>query len=351
MVYAIVSEIDSRHEELSKKELTSIYFGGGTPSLLDKKDFDKIFEAISRHFHWNSATEITLEANPDDIDKSKLEILKAVGVNRLSIGIQSFDEADLKFMNRAHNAEEALRCIDLARKAGFEKLTADLIYGSPTTSIETWNKNIDKLLSYDLPHISAYCLTVEEGTALYNHVKSGKTKPVNQEAAIKHFEILIDKLQRSGYDHYEISNFAKPDYYAIHNTNYWRGYPYLGIGPGAHSFDGNSCRRWNISHNIKYIKALANNEKYWESETLSQIDKYNEYILTALRTMWGLDIEKLNSTYFTLWQDSQSAYRKLLSENLLQISDNNIVLTQKGKHLADNISMQLFSSKEDLFIS
>jgi len=342
MVNSNVSEINSRYDELDQSSHTRINYGGGTHYILTERDLSCIFESLSHHFTWSADIEITLEANPDDLNKPKLKALKEAGVNRLSIGIQSFDDQDLKFMNRAHNASEASTCIDLARDEGFEKLTADLIYGSPTTSDYMWKENIDKLLSYDLPHISAYCLTVEEGTALYHHVRSGKYQPVDQDKAIAHFEVLIQRLKTSGYDHYEISNFAKPGDYAVHNTNYWKGKPYLGIGPGAHSYDGAAVRRWNIAHNAKYIKAISEKSSYWDSEKLTHTDQYNEYILTALRTMWGLDITKLEDSYGKLWSSVLPVYKKLLSNGLVQSLDNRVTLTQEGKYLADNVSMQLF---------
>ena len=342
MVQAIVGEIHQRQGALQQQELTSIYFGGGTPSLLSEADLKSIFEALAKYFNWTANTEITLEANPDDITKSKLKEFYRVGINRLSIGIQSFDDADLKFMNRAHNAAEADSCIDLALEAGFTQLTADLIYGSPTTSDMTWQANIEKMLGYNLAHISAYCLTVEEGTALHHQVKKGSSLPVDNDKAIRQFGTLMDMLYAADYEHYEISNFAKPEKYAVHNTNYWKGKPYLGIGPAAHSYDGVATRGWNIAHNAQYITAVNEGATYHSTEELSETDRYNEYILTALRTKWGIEEEILKSRYSSQWSQMKSDAEKLIEQGLLGQSGKKIILTRAGKYLADHVSMQLF---------
>jgi len=302
MVEAIINEIHQRHQELNHPQLTSIYFGGGTPSLLDEKEIESILDTLSTYYSWDENAEITLEANPDDLTKPKLLELKRSSINRLSIGIQSFDEADLKYMNRAHSAEEAKNCIDQALDFGFENLTADLIYGSPTTSDETWQSNIEKMLSYNLPHISAYCLTVEEGT---------------------------------------------PGNHAIHNTNYWKGTHYLGLGPAAHSYDGERKRRWNVAHNAQYIKAINTRTSYSEQELLTKSDRYNEYILTSLRTMWGIDITFLNDTFPKFWDAQKDTLEALQEKKMVTLEDNKLRLTQEGKFLADNISMQLFVDDGD----
>lgn len=343
MVAAIVQELHSRQHELADKQLSSIYFGGGTPSLLSGSELASLFTAFAEYFSWDQDTEITLEANPDDINPAKLQELKAAGINRLSIGIQSFDEADLRFMNRAHSAQEADRCIDLATQYGFDRLTADLIYGSPTTSDDIWQQNVEQLAAYDLDHISAYCLTVEEGTALHHQVKKGTSRPVDNDKAIGQFDYLMSSLQGHGYEHYEISNFAKPGKYAVHNTNYWQGAPYLGIGPAAHSYDGQQTRRWNVSHNAQYMKALAaGTQSYYETETLTTGDSYNESVLTRLRTMWGISVASLESKYPLQWQEAKEVARRLCAEGLLQLKEGTLTLTKEGKYLADNVSMQLF---------
>jgi len=288
VVEAICREIELRKEYLPKEKLASIYFGGGTPSVLSAKELDQIFEHLDQYHQWDLDTEITLEANPDDLTPSKLSELAASPVNRLSIGIQSFDEADLRYMNRAHNATEAHRCIVDAQDVGLSNISADLIYGSPTTSDQTWRENIGKMLELDIAHISAYALTVEEGTALHHQVANGKSQPVDDVKAARQFQILIDQLRDGGYDHYEISNFAKPEHYAVHNSNYWLGKPYLGLGPAAHSFDGHRTRSWNIAHNPKYVTAISDDTLPIQHETLSDIDAYNEFVLIRLRTIWGM---------------------------------------------------------------
>jgi len=342
MVAAIIQEVHQRQQELKVDRLSSIYFGGGTPSLLSERELEKILEAVAKYFHWDSETEITLEANPDDITLDNLKSWLAAGVNRLSVGIQSFDDADLKYMNRAHSAEEAAHCIDKAKDAGYEWLTADLIYASPTTSDETWQSNISKMLTYDLPHISAYCLTVEEGTALHHQVKQKKAQPVDSVKAVRQFDMLMDSLGAARYEHYEISNYAREGAYAQHNTNYWKGKPYLGLGPAAHSYDGKATRRWNIAHNAKYIKSINDREPFAESETLSTLDQYHEYVLTALRTKWGVSKEKLTSTYASIWKETKLEAEKMIGEGLLLVENDSYLLTRKGKHLADNVSMRLF---------
>ena len=344
MVDALCKELEQRAGELSGTELSSIYFGGGTPSLLSQQELGSIMDTIAKYYTWQAIPEITLEANPDDITPASVAGFLALGINRFSVGVQSFSEADLQFMNRAHTATEAMTCIDVIKNCGCDNITADLIYGSPTTSTSTWQSNIAKLLSYDLPHISAYCLTVEEGTALHHFVKTGAAQPVDSDRAIEQFDILIDQLHIATYEHYEISNFAKSGYRAIHNTNYWRGVPYLGIGPGAHSYDGEATRRWNIAHNPKYMAAIQHGDSYHEAETLSPQEQYNEYILTALRTSWGIDKEYLAATFATHWQQVEYKCQEFLAENILEAIGHSFRLTRKGKHLADHISMQLFSS-------
>jgi len=341
IVSAICKEILIQKNYLKEKSLSSIYFGGGTPSLLTDGELGQIFSAIGQVYSWGDKTEITIEANPDDITIEKLNSFKKWGINRLSIGIQSFFDEDLQWMNRAHNANEAQSCIKMAQDAGFDNITIDLIYGSPTTTHEMWAKNIEDALSLDIPHISSYCLTVEENTALHHLVKKGKTSAPDSDKASRQFTGLIDRLTAHGYDHYEISNFAKPERYAIHNTNYWKGAHYLGIGPSAHSYNGET-RSWNIAHNQKYILALQDDKIPSETEILALDTRYNEYIMTGLRTMWGVDLDKINA-----FGESFSAY---FMENIgAEIKAGFVVfdghtyrLTQAGKHFADGIASNLF---------
>lgn len=341
MITAILQELELQKDYLQGQPLSSIYFGGGTPSLLSLEDLTLIFKKIKELFQIEKQAEITLEANPDDLTLEKLKQLKSTPINRLSIGIQSFFEKDLQFMNRAHNAREAKECIENAQKIGFTNLTIDLIYGSPTTSNTQWEQNIATALNFDIPHISCYCLTVEPNTALAHFVKKGKAKPVDEEIAAQQFEILMTSLKSAGYEHYEISNFAKPNWHAQHNSNYWLGAHYLGIGPSAHSFNGNS-RQWNMANNAKYIKALSAGKTAFEIEILTKEQQYNEYILTALRTKWGCDLNKIKNWGDKLTQHFQKESHPYLTKNLIQQKNNIFTLTNAGKLLADRIAMDLF---------
>ena len=342
MIVAILQELALRKDYINRETLDTIYFGGGTPSLLSQKDLALIFEKINQLYSIHEKAEITLEANPDDLSKEKLAALKNTPINRLSIGVQSFFEADLQFMNRAHNATEAKTCIQNAQAIGFNNLTIDLIYGSPTTTNSHWEQNIQTVLDFEIPHISCYCLTVEPNTALEHFVKKGKAEAVDEEKAAQQFEILMKRLKTAGYEHYEISNFAKPDWHARHNSNYWLGATYLGIGPAAHSFNGTS-RQWNVAHNAKYLQTIQANEPAFEKEILSKEQQYNEYILTALRTKWGCDINRIAK-----WGIDFKTHFKKISDNyiiggLIQQKNNIFTLTDKGKLLADKIAMELFT--------
>lgn len=341
LVSAICKEIIIQKNYLKEKSLTSIYFGGGTPSLLTDEELGQIFDTLNEVFTWTAQTEITLEANPDDITLEKLNSFKKWGINRLSIGIQSFFNEDLIWMNRAHNAQEAQTCIKMAQDAGFDNITIDLIYGSPTTSHEMWAENIKTALSLDIPHISSYCLTVEEGTALHHHVKKGKKMSPDSDVASRQFTTLIENLTTSGYEHYEISNFAKPEKYAIHNTNYWKGAQYLGIGPSAHSFDGRS-RSWNIAHNQKYMQSLLENIIPSEREELSPSTRYNEYVMTGLRTMWGVKLDEINGFGSEFVPYFLEGIQDEIKKGFVTQDEHKYTLTQVGKHFADGIASNLF---------
>jgi oxygen-independent coproporphyrinogen III oxidase len=343
LLNALLIEIDLQKDYLNGADIETIYLGGGTPSLLSIKDLDVLFKKLSSHFNIVDKAEITLEANPDDLSDDYLRDLKHHSpINRLSIGIQSFSEDDLLWMNRAHNAIEAKACIEYAQDVGFENLTVDLIYGSPTTTDVQWLKNLKTVFSYDIPHVSCYSLTVETGTALHTMVKKGKAAPTDEEKSARHFEILMAEMKRYGFIHYEISNFAQPDNFAQHNSNYWRGVPYLGLGPSAHSFNGKS-RQWNIAHNTQYINSLNDKTLPFEIETLTPTQQYNEYVITTLRTIWGSDpsiiSQKFGKNYLTHF-----------NKNILQFVQNETVmtdgkkyyLTDKGRMLADRITMELF---------
>ncbi len=341
MVKGIIKEIELQKEYLNGAVIQSIYFGGGTPSLLNLSDINAIFCAIRKHYQIETNAEITLEANPDDLTNDKLEALRQSPINRLSIGIQSFSDEDLRFMNRAHNAEEAESCIEKARAYGFDNLTVDLIYGTPTMSDKVWRSNIEKVIALAVPHISCYCLTVEPNTALGHFVKTGKVPNVVDEQAAKQFELLMNTLENAGYLHYEISNFAKPDHFAIHNSNYWKRVPYLGVGPSAHSFDG-QVRQWNIANNVKYVTALAESTIPFDSEQLTVEQQYNEYIMTSLRTIWGCNISKLNELGTNYAEYFTRKATDFVDKGLLKTNRANYTLTRRGKFLADYIAMELF---------
>lgn len=343
MVEAIVKEIELQKDYLKDKHLQSIYFGGGTPSLLSEAELNVIFEAIHQVYTVAEGAEITLEANPDDLNAPQLAVLRKSNVNRLSIGVQSFHEADLVFMNRAHNAKEALHCIKAAQDAGFPNLTMDLIYGVPGMTNDLWKKNLEIFLGLDVPHLSSYCLTVEEGTALHHFVEKGKAPPIDEQKAAQQFELLMDFAEQQNFEHYEISNFAKPGHIAKHNTAYWKGTPYLGLGPSAHSYDGNS-RQWNIANNAKYMKAIGEDHLAFEKEELDTTNKYNEYVLTRLRTKWGLEVGDLEEIAPQYIDGFSKKIVKFEEEGLVVEEENSWVLTRAGKLLADRISMELMES-------
>ncbi len=341
LVTALISELELRKKEFENRTVETIYFGGGTPSLLSKDELQSIIEAVYKNYLVTTKPEITLEANPDDLtEKVILDLFKSP-VNRLSIGIQSFFEKDLKLMNRAHNSKEAKASLELATKY-FDNISLDLIYGIPGSTNKQWEKNIEKALSFGVNHISSYALTVEPKTALASFIKKGIIENVDDELAEEQFHILINKLQEAGFVHYELSNFGKEGFFSKNNSAYWQGKPYLGIGPSAHSFNG-SERGWNVRNNSKYIESIANNILPIEIETLTITDKYNEYVMTGLRTVWGVSIKKVNDEFGEnyknyLLQQSQ----KHINEHLLYIEDEKLLITKKGKFLSDGIASDLF---------
>jgi len=346
LVDMLCKELVIRKKELPDNVIETIYFGGGTPSLLSAEELKQIFDTIHSNFQVSDDAEITLEANPDDLSIEKLEVLKVSGINRLSIGVQSFFEEDLKLMNRAHNAREALGSIQMAKKY-FDNISIDLIYGIPGMTEERWRENLRIALDLELPHFSCYALTVEPNTALKKFIEKGVIKPVDDEAAKAHFEILVETLLNAGFVHYEFSNFGKPGYFSRNNTAYWFGKPYLGIGPSAHSFDGNS-RKWNISNNSLYIKALQKDKLSMQEEKLSEVDKYNEYVMTRLRTMWGVSPdeveEKFGLKYKKYLMEQAGPY---LEKDLMILKNENLHITDNGKFLGDGISSDLFFINSD----
>lgn len=353
MVAALVREIELRAPHWPTRDLQTIYWGGGTPSLLTAAELADIFAAIERHFHLAPNAEITLEANPDDLTDAKLDELRALPINRLSIGIQSFASIDLTFMNRAHTAEEAAHCLDRALARGFDDLTVDLIYGSPTTSDEQWADNVRRVLSYGIPHVSAYALTVEPKTALDHFVRSGKAPATDDEQAARQFDYLMDAMAAAGYEHYEISNFARPGRYSRHNTSYWQGKPYLGIGPSAHSYDGARLRTWNVANNTRYLNVVADlsgPEQYaaaagllYESEQLQPTDRYNEYVLTRLRTQWGCKLPEIAAIAPAFAEHFRREVMPFLRQGtVVAHPDDTFTLSRAGKLLADGIAAELF---------
>ncbi len=341
VVDAICKEIELRKGYLETKNINSIYFGGGTPSLLDKNELGRIFEALRKYFTWDKSAEITLECNPDDLSSEKLDELKAFGINRLSIGLQSFNDEELKWMNRAHNAKESEACIKLAQDKGFGNITIDLMYGSKFQSLESWEKTLLKALSLNVQHISSYNLTVENKTALGISVAKGLEPNVDDEKSSQQFLLMAELLEKNGFVHYEISNFGKPDFFAVHNSNYWKGAKYIGIGPSAHSYNGKE-RQWNIANNSSYAKAISYNLPYFEIETLTPDNRYNEYILTGLRTIWGCDLNFIEENFGRSFAEH---FEKKIKNYLPEfVTENNsvYVLTKKGRLFADKIAGELF---------
>lgn len=342
MVQAICREIELQKEYLQHKTLDSIYFGGGTPSLLEEQDFAQIFETIFKVFELKQQAEVTLEANPDDLTKEKLTLFKRFGINRLSIGIQSFDENHLKKINRIHTAQEAETCVKLSQDAGIHNLSIDLIYAIPAESHQIFEDDLQKATSLNLSHISAYCLTIEPKTVFGQWLKQGKIPSINDEFASQQFDLLVNHLAIYGFEQYEISNFAKDQQYAQHNTSYWQQEEYLGVGPSAHSFNYIS-RQYNIANNALYIRALDKNELPAEIEILSKEDQVNEYLLTGLRTKWGCNLNKLNQ----ILEDDFIKMNKIvlgnqMDEGFLKIDNGVLLITAKGKLFADRIASDLF---------
>ncbi len=339
MIETIGKEIALRKEELKHVTIASIYFGGGTPSILNTQELNFLLQKIHANFDVDSSAEITLEANPDDISAQQLAMWKDVGINRLSIGLQSFKSSDLNWMNRAHTVEEALSCVQLAKKSGFNAISVDLIYGLPDLTMEEWKHHIDEVIAMDVQHISAYCLTVEEKTALNKLVNEKKIVPAGEDAQSEQFLELSHRLKKAGFLHYEISNFGKSGFEAVHNSNYWKGVSYMGVGPSAHSFNG-SKRRWNISNNSKYLKQFASNA-YFEEELLTLKDQWNEIIMTGLRTTSGVAIEQLTA----LFPLDEAFHQSLLSfqkDGMIEFLNNHLSLTDKGRLQADYIASEFF---------
>jgi oxygen-independent coproporphyrinogen-3 oxidase len=347
MVAALAKEIELRNNPITHhpspitETIETIYFGGGTPSILQIADLKFLIDAVYRNYKVAENPEITVEANPDDLDEKTIVELANSPVNRLSIGIQSFFEDDLKLMNRAHNAEEAKKCLEIASQY-FDNISIDLIYGIPNMSNEKWEQNIETALSFGVPHISSYALTVEPKTALHSFIKEGMIPQPDDEVAHEHFQILVDKLSANNFIHYELSNFGKDTFFSKNNSSYWLGKNYIGIGPSAHSYDGVN-RGWNVSNNSLYIKSIQENILPIEIETLTKTDRYNEYVMTGLRTIWGVSLERVEYEFGKAYLDylNQQA-AKFIEDHLLFIDENIMLTTKKGKFLCDGIASDLF---------
>jgi oxygen-independent coproporphyrinogen III oxidase len=344
MVDAICLEAELRVDYLSNQPIETLYFGGGTPSLLNQKELNQLFDRLAAIFNLSGVREITLEANPDDLSREKLMELKDTPVNRLSIGIQSFDEDELRFMRRAHTARQSLECVELARKAGFDNVSIDLIYGVPGPQDNTWETNLAIMANMEVPHLSCYALTVEPRTILHHEIDRGKMPPLDEEKAAREYMALLEFSEREGYEAYEISNFAKPGRYSLHNTSYWQGKTYLGLGPSAHSFNGLS-RSWNPANNARYIKSLAQGMLPLETEVLSTDDRYNEWVMTGLRTQWGLPEEEL-----AIWPAEIQRYflegvKEYIRLGQITLSDGHYRLAKNARLFADGISAALFFTR------
>lgn len=341
LVWALVKELELRKDEFKNHTVETLYFGGGTPSLLSNDQIGSLIASVYKNYKVSKNPEITLEANPDDLTAIRIMELSKTPINRLSIGIQSFFEDDLKLMNRAHSVIEAKQCLEEAVKY-FDNISLDLIYGIPGLTNYGWIENIEMALSYNIPHISSYALTVEPKTALDSFIKKGIIQNVDDDLAQQQFHILIEKLEAHGFVQYELSNFGKTNYFSRNNSAYWQGKSYLGIGPSAHSYNGIE-RGWNIRNNIKYIKALQENVVPIETETLSETDKYNEYIMTGLRTIWGVSIEKVERDFGKQYKNYLLEQATIhLKNDLLYLNDDKLIVTKKGKFLSDGIASDLF---------
>jgi len=340
---AMELEMLHRSKEIGDASVGTIYFGGGTPSLLASKRIAAYIQQARDLFRVERKAEITLEANPDDITAERLDEWRTAGITRISLGTQSFRDERLQWMGRAHSAQHALTSIGLIAKAGFDTWTIDLIYGLPGMTLAEWDEQLTIALDHGMPHLSAYCLTVEAKTALAHQVKAGHTNMPGDDDQSAQFDRLMERMEQAGLDHYEISNFGRAGHYSRHNSSYWDGVPYLGIGPSAHSFNG-TARRWNIANNAGYVKALKEKTTYWESETLTPAQRTNERLMTGLRTALGVDLSKLEVDALLY---NSSAFQRHVSNGHLSIRDGRLVLSKAGRHFADRIASDLFVTDDD----
>ena len=339
---ALVYEMQHRAPFFEGTKIRTIYLGGGTPTLLSANEINTLLEHLNNHFDIDQVEEITIEANPDDLTSEKIKDFKNTPINRFSIGVQSFHSDDLVFMNRAHNAFQAKKCIKDIQEAGWENISIDLIYGTPTLSHEKWIENLTHIIDFDIPHLSAYALTVEEKTPLHHAIKSGKQRPLDEKKCQEQFEILLEMMPYNGLIQYEISNFSKTHFESKHNTSYWQQKKYLGLGPSAHSFDGKK-RMWNVSNNVKYIQSLKRGELNYENEILSETDHFNEYVMTAIRTKMGCDTNFIKTHFSPFYGDFfKKNTEKWIKKGQIEQKNSFFVLTKKGQLMADLITSNLF---------
>ncbi len=343
MLDALEKEIFLRKNELQNTEITSLYFGGGTPSVLSAKEIRSLIDEVLKHFSFHKDIEITLEANPDDLNATLIKELSKSEINRLSIGTQSFFDDDLKLMNRAHNASQAEDSIKRSQDAGFENISIDLIYGSPTSGFQIWKDNLARAADLLVPHISSYALTVEPKTALEHWIEKGKVKNPDEEIQSEEFLYMSEFLKEKGFDHYEISNFGKPGYHSKHNTAYWKYQEYLGIGPSAHSYNGKDIRSWNVANNPLFIKSINENTLPLETEILTEKERFNEMIMIGLRTMWGVDLHRINTEFSEkILHHFQKQIHPKIESGILETADQYLRIPEEHWFRADGIASDLF---------
>ena len=340
-VRALCQELAMRKDYLKGEDIETVYFGGGTPSQLEKEDFEQIFDTIRTHYGLSHWQEITLEANPDDLTSEYLKMLSSLPFNRISMGIQTFDDPTLKLLKRRHNARTAIEAVHRCREAGFQNISIDLIYGLPGETKERWENDLRQAVSLNVEHISAYHLIYEEDTPIYNMLKQHQICEVDEDSSLEFFTLLIEYLQKAGYEHYEISNFCKPGMYSRHNTSYWQGIPYLGCGPSAHSFDGGS-REWNVASLNQYLSSIEQGQRQHETEQLDTQTRYNEYIITGMRTMWGISTEELKKKFGDrLWKYCLEQASSYLENGKLELHNDRLKLTREGIFISDGIMSDL----------
>jgi oxygen-independent coproporphyrinogen-3 oxidase len=337
LVKSLITELENHSQELADEEIHTVYLGGGTPSVLQVNELNDLLDTIWKNYRLHPNAEITIEANPDDINELKFKAIREIGYNRISIGIQSFADSDLKLMNRRHDSEQAIQAVEIVKNAGFKNISIDLIYGLPNQNLQEWERNVRMAVDLDVQHISAYHLTYHEGTVFYDQLKKGHLKELPDEISLQQFEILIDVLKHAGFEHYEISNFCQPGFYSRHNSSYWKGEKYLGIGPSAHSFDLKS-RRWNVSSISKYLEGVENGKSFYEAEILSEQDRYNEYIITGLRTIWGISDQLVSTTFPEKYVvHFRKILKKYLESGHIQEQPERITLSREGLFISDQI--------------